>query len=80
LSISRSLRLAVTRVGEGTRDAQTIVAQMAAMLTQAGLQIDYVALVDRETLAPIANMDRPAVALIAAHVGGTRLIDNELIG
>jgi pantoate--beta-alanine ligase len=72
--------LAATLVRDGIRDSNTIVAQMTAMLTQAGLQVDYVAIADRETLAPVADVDRPAVALIAAHVGGTRLIDNELIG
>jgi pantoate--beta-alanine ligase len=79
LSISRSLRLAATLVREGSRDATTIATQMTAMLSQAGLQIDYVALADRETLAPLAKIDRPAVALIAARVGSTRLIDNELL-
>lgn len=80
LSISRSLRLAATLVRDGARDASAVAAQMTAMLTQAGLRIDYVALADRDTLAPITTINGPVVALIAAHVGGTRLIDNELIG
>jgi pantoate--beta-alanine ligase len=39
-------------------------------------KIDYAVVVDAETLAPISLLDRPAVALIAAFVGDTRLIDN----
>jgi len=39
-------------------------------------KIDYAVVVDAETLSPIARLDRPAVALIAASIGDTRLIDN----
>jgi pantoate--beta-alanine ligase len=35
--------------------------------------------VDAQTLSPIPQLDRPAVALIAARVGSTRLIDNREI-
>ena len=38
--------------------------------------IDYVALRDAETLAPLATLDRPARLLAAARIGRTRLIDN----
>lgn len=41
--------------------------------------IDYATIVDAETLSPIASLDRTAVAVIAARVGKTRLIDNTLI-
>ena len=39
-------------------------------------KIDYAVVVDADRLSPMTTLDRPAVALIAAHVGGTRLIDN----
>jgi len=80
LAISRGLRLAARLVAEGTRDSATIVARVQALLEQAHLQIDYVSIADRETLEPLGSVDSPAVALIAARVGATRLIDNELIG
>lgn len=38
--------------------------------------IDYVALHDAETLAPMSVLDRPARLLAAARMGRTRLIDN----
>ncbi len=41
--------------------------------------IDYAVVVDAETLSSVAKLERPAVALIAARVGNTRLIDNEPI-
>jgi len=39
-------------------------------------QIDYATIVDRQTLVPLKQLDRPAVALLAARIGSTRLIDN----
>lgn len=80
LAISKSLRLAARLVGEGTRDAQTVIARMQEVLRGSNLEVDYVALADPETLEPRTVVDRPTVALVAARVGKTRLIDNELIG
>ena len=46
-------------------------------LQLAGFRIDYIAVVDAESLAPIeALTDRPARILAAARIGPTRLIDN----
>lgn len=41
--------------------------------------IDYAVIVDSKTLQPITRLNQPAVALVAARVGSTRLIDNLLI-
>jgi pantoate--beta-alanine ligase len=40
------------------------------------VSVDYVAIRDAETLAPIADLERPARILAAARLGKTRLIDN----
>ena len=51
-------------------------------LLQVGLRVldvdrlDYLELVDADTLAPLTQLDRPARALVAAQIGSTRLIDN----
>jgi pantoate--beta-alanine ligase len=79
LAISQSLARARQIAAGGMRDAATIVAAIEELLRAAQLQIDYVAICDRETLAPLARLDAPAVALVAARVGTTRLIDNELL-
>ena len=52
---------------------------MRVELTASQLVVDYVALADPETLAPVAQIDRPTVALVAARLGATRLINNETI-
>ena len=80
LTLSASLRHAERRVAEGCRDAATLIHEMREMITAAGdVRIDYVALVDPDTLAPIQHIDRRSVALLAVHVGATRLIDNTIL-
>ncbi len=77
LSLSRSLKLAAKLVEHGEQDAAAILDAMRNVMTDAGVdEIDYVALVDPETLASLPAPRRPAVALVAARVGQTRLIDN----
>ncbi len=57
-----------------------------ATLLQVGLgvldadRLDYLEVVDADTLEPLSQLDRPARALVAAQVGSTRLIDNLALG
>ena len=55
----------------GARNGRALASQAAGFDP-----IDYVALCDAETLAPMAALDRPARLLAAAKIGRTRLIDN----
>lgn len=81
LLASRSLRLAAELVEAGQRDAAVILARMRELFAGApDLRIDYLALVDPETLAEVRQVDGPTLAAIAAFVGGMRLIDNQLLG
>ena len=58
-------------------DVAQALAVARAKLEQAGFgPIDYVALCDAATLAPVTRLDRPARILAAAKIGRTRLIDN----
>jgi pantoate--beta-alanine ligase len=80
LTLSQSLQLAADLVAAGERRAAAVLARMHELFVQAGItQVDYIALADPETLQPVEQLDRPVVALIAARVGTTRLIDNRLI-
>lgn len=49
---------------------------MVTTLEAHGLSIDYAVVRDAATLMPIDDPRRPSRALIAAHTGGVRLIDN----
>lgn len=81
LVLSQSLRRAVELARGGERDARRITAEMRRMIeSTVGVVLDYAAIVDPDTLEEVGRLEGPAVALVAARVGSTRLIDNELIG
>ena len=81
LAISRALAAAEQAVHSGERDAGKIATAIRNTLTAAGIdRIDYAAVADAGTLAELKTIAGPAVALIAAYVGATRLIDNRLLG
>ena len=81
LAISRGLRAARDAFAAGERDAMKLEALVRAEVTPAFDRIDYIAVADPETLAPLAGpvADRALIA-VAAHLGGTRLIDNTVLG
>lgn len=81
LALVRSLQLARDMVARGDRECERIVGQMRATLAAAGIsRVDYVAITHPTSLAEIPIVPDDAVALIAAHVGTTRLIDNCRLG
>lgn len=80
--LNQALRGAAESAASGEQDVETLVSGMRRTLLGSGDspgvdKIDYAVVVDADTLTPIAKLDRPAVALVAAFVGGTRLIDNQ---
>jgi pantoate--beta-alanine ligase len=66
-------------VGAGERDPAALRTRALAELAAAEIEPDYVELVSTETLEPVHRIDRDFLVVLAAHVGGTRLIDNQLI-
>jgi pantoate--beta-alanine ligase len=76
LSLSQSLRRADEFFRGGKSDASAIVKAMNAILSAAAVDIDYAAIVEPETLEPVAQVEAGCVALVAGRVGTTRLIDN----
>ena len=67
-------------VAAGERDPAVVRAQALQDLTARGIEPEYLELVNPETLVPLSQIDgHPVLALIAARVGPTRLIDNQLI-
>jgi pantoate--beta-alanine ligase len=74
LSLSRALFAARDRAAEGERDGAALLGLARAALDVDG--VDYLELVDADTLRPALTVQRPAVMAVAAFVGKTRLIDN----
>lgn len=76
-SLSRGLERARAAVERGERDPARLADLIRAELIAAGpCEIDYIAIADPDTLAPVETLQRPAVALLAVRIAGTRLIDN----
>jgi pantoate--beta-alanine ligase len=74
--LPRALGEAATAIEAGG-DVAEALEKARARLEGAGFDpVDYVALHDAETLAPMTILDRPARLLAAARMGRTRLIDN----
>lgn len=74
VALPRALGLAGRTIEEGG-DPDAALAQARETLAAVGFSVDYVALVDAETLGDPAP-GRPLRLLAAARIGGTRLIDN----
>lgn len=80
LCLSRTLDHVETQINAGLRDGFEAITEMRQMLIDAGVDsIDYAILADPNTLKTNDPIELPVVALIAAYVGKTRLIDNRLI-
>jgi len=74
-TLYRTLQDCAARLRAG-EDAATVMAAGEAALATAGFAVDYLALRDAETLAPVSGLAAPARLLVAARLGATRLIDN----
>lgn len=74
----RTQALALSRTLFDLRDGKFNSAEEASKALDAsdGVRVDYLTVVDPRTLKPVDVNARPALALVAAHVGPVRLIDN----
>ena len=79
LAISRALENAVAVVAAGERDAAKVAGSARAEMTSEGVEPEYFELVSTDTLAPASVIDDSVLAVVAAQVGATRLIDNQII-
>jgi pantoate--beta-alanine ligase len=75
----QGLELARQLVARGARDAAAIARQMSELILAAGATIDYVALVDPDSLSAVEQITGPTLALLAVKIDGTRLIDNAIL-
>lgn len=75
VALPRALGVAARSIGKGI-EVDAVLATARESLAAAGFEIDYVTLVDAETLAEAADPSRPRRLLAAARMGATRLIDN----
>ena len=81
LALIRALRTIEQQHKDGERDARKLEAAGRGVLEGAQLDgIDYLIVVDPETLQPLQTVHRAALVCGAVRIGATRLIDNVLMG
>jgi len=76
-ALPRAMRRAIARIEAG-ETAGRVLGDLQTDLRAAGFaSIDYAELADSASLLPLSQLgDKPARLLVAARIGGTRLIDN----
>jgi pantoate--beta-alanine ligase len=82
LLLSKSLARVEAAVADGVQSAEVLESLLKETLSDGGNGVDkieYAVVVDGNTLSAIDEIQNSTVALIAARVGKTRLIDNRVI-
>jgi pantoate--beta-alanine ligase len=76
----RALQAAAKEVTAGVRDSLELQRALRKVLeSEPRARVDYAEIVDAEGFEPVVRVGRPCYALLAVHIGRTRLIDNMLI-
>jgi pantoate--beta-alanine ligase len=80
-TLYKALEKAQVLFGAGERDTTNLVKAIREVIDAEPLaKIEYLGIVDKETLEPIPMIDeRPALAVMAASIGKARLMDNIIL-
>jgi pantoate--beta-alanine ligase len=78
-ALPRALHAAAAAVAAGERDPAVVSERALAELTSAGVEAEYFELVAADTLVPVPRIEGDVLAVLAARLGTTRLIDNQLL-
>lgn len=80
LALSRAINTAEDLVGHGQRNSATLIEAAHAVLGAEPLvRVDYISVVNWDTLEPVETASPSTLFAIAAWVGATRLIDNTIL-
>lgn len=80
LSLRRSLHRVEEKFRAGERStARLIAAAHEVFAGEPQVRLDYFEIVDPDTLDPVQQIQRQALAAVAAYLGNTRLIDNVVL-
>ncbi|HOW42661.1 MAG TPA: pantoate--beta-alanine ligase [Candidatus Omnitrophota bacterium] len=80
LVLSKALSSAAVLIRGGTRDAARIKRVIRTMVSAAhSVKIDYIAIVDKQTLKPVKKIQDSCLIALAMWIGKTRLIDNIVV-
>lgn len=78
--IYRAMQKAEEMIGVSESSAARVIREMKRMINKIkGVRIDYLAIVNQETLEPVKEIKGKTLVAVAVRIGNTRLIDNVLI-
>ncbi len=77
----KALCLAESLIDHGQRHTDRIISRMKQLISKKkSARIDYVVVVDLESLAPLKKIKPGCLIALAVRIGKTRLIDNTVVG
>jgi pantoate--beta-alanine ligase len=79
LSLPRAIGAVTAAAAGGETDVRRLEADALAEFDGTGVEVEYLALVDDSSLEPLQTLRHGARLLIAAQIGGIRLIDNAAV-
>jgi pantoate--beta-alanine ligase len=78
--LSRALKKAEDMVSSGESSATKVAGEMRRLISRVkGARIDYIAIVNSETLEPVKEIKGKTLVALAVRIGKARLIDNALL-
>jgi len=81
LVLNRSLKEAEKLFAEGERSVSVLIEKITEIIKSSPLaDIDYIEIVDFDTIQPIEEIKGEALVALAVKFGNTRLIDNTVLG
>lgn len=75
----KSLLKAKEMIESGIKDTEIIKSEMKKILDHPLLKIDYIEIVDEETLEPVKKVENKVIIALAVYLGKARLIDNMIL-
>jgi pantoate--beta-alanine ligase len=80
LVLHRALLRMDRLIAEGERQSVALARSgMETLQSVAEVRVDYLSIVNPNTLLPVTSVERGTLVALAAYVGSTRLIDNFLV-
>ena len=81
LCLNKAIQHAKARFADGLDDPDLLISEIRDIISaNSGVSIDYISVVDKDTLSDKEVIDSQSVLALAIKVGGTRLIDNCFMG
>jgi pantoate--beta-alanine ligase len=81
LVLHRALSAVERAIAGGERESAALLrVGMGVLQGEGGVRVDYLAVVDANTMLPVERVGHGTLVAVAGYVGKTRLIDNFLVG